>query len=622
MCNFTKVHSNKMEYINSLLSCENVLQFMMFADDSVEIQFKDHTSLQISPCGANYQFSKSVDGCPGLIDHHNVIRQRCRFATSNTKQKVDLGLKLRNLFATRPYIPMQFIHLSDESKVRLHRDITSFYWVDDDGCTKLEHADDNSVNVKSQHEVANVQLYSNGLQAQASFLARISPCTSRTTTPAQSPREKKSSAEGAQQEGRREYIWLKHIFPVQLCPKSWQYPLSKALSISGKQLIPNLEGALDVTHAPRPLPSVCAKQFRHQWRADESLANSAESELVLPTENERSMQKNVLKLLWNNKTLYWLNCTKSSGDMGIEVWMHDGSVLKSISASKYYLRHLSFNAANGAVELERTYSPTALPLKPDLKTVILRAVRLLSYIEQNGKIEDPSSNSICWHDALSLESKMSLNSLEDDKIQPNLEVVVPNLGKFTAINGSIQVSFDDESAMHVAVSQSQYLQLKKSSEVLAEIPWRLRMSDGTYKMNMNLLHCDADVSAYIKPTCDWILWLGKSSEERMADPFYSDSFYSADKLSMVSKELKKINMFNSKDSMNSLHSICNESSFGLNNSVHQFQPDIPTYFSTTVIPSKVSVESGLCMTPADIARALSNTSKAICDIDDVLNACR
>uniref|UniRef100_H2YSP4 C5orf34-like N-terminal domain-containing protein n=1 Tax=Ciona savignyi TaxID=51511 RepID=H2YSP4_CIOSA len=109
------------------LAENNVLQMVMFNDDSIEVQFKNHSFLLLSPCGANYQYHPPT--CDGLklVDSINTIRQRSKFATSETKAQVDIAMKARNLFATRPYLAAEFIHLCD-GVVHLHQDVLEYVW--------------------------------------------------------------------------------------------------------------------------------------------------------------------------------------------------------------------------------------------------------------------------------------------------------------------------------------------------------------------------------------------------------------------------------------------------------------------------------------------------------------
>ena len=100
---------------------------MLFNNDSLEIQFSDGSQLELSPCGANYQYifppSKTM-----VPEPEQKLLQRCKFATSKTRDKVEAALELRNLFASRPYIPPSFVSLYQEKADLDHRDIEEFHW--------------------------------------------------------------------------------------------------------------------------------------------------------------------------------------------------------------------------------------------------------------------------------------------------------------------------------------------------------------------------------------------------------------------------------------------------------------------------------------------------------------
>ena len=60
--------------------------------------------------------------------HARKSQQRCKFATSSTKPIVEAALEIRNLIASRPYIPERFVSIYQDRSDVDHRDIQEFTW--------------------------------------------------------------------------------------------------------------------------------------------------------------------------------------------------------------------------------------------------------------------------------------------------------------------------------------------------------------------------------------------------------------------------------------------------------------------------------------------------------------
>ena len=103
----------------------------------------------------------------------------------------------------------------------------------------------------------------------------------------------------------RKYVWVNQIFPVSSPPTRWKYPLL----IAQQSMNTNKDASqlLSTSHAPQPIPTVCEKQYSHVWRTN---FETNTSELSLPSpENDLANSNHplkALKLLWSNKTMYWL----------------------------------------------------------------------------------------------------------------------------------------------------------------------------------------------------------------------------------------------------------------------------------------------------------------------------
>lgn len=606
------------------------MQFSFFRDDSIEVLFKDYSLIELSPCGANYQYCRPLPGHPGLVDCHSAIKQRCVFATSETKSKVRAALKLRNLFATRPYLPSKFSNLSDNAVIHLYKDITSFYW---DSCCDKENVESVScsesggrVTVTSKQEHAQLSMDLSGQNVIVHFLARLSPCRTSFSSVQKDQvttslgNEKVPTAAGS----RRQYVWLKQVFPVGFSPACWKYPLALALQKHSESEV-DPRKSIPMSHCPRTLPSVCANQHKHQWTSAKiAFGQQSDAGTTLPVQLEAKHTGKVLKVLWDNSTVYWLgNVNTPSAEPKVEVWLVDGSVLQSISVPKQYFRHVKRHPETSEIELDRTYFPTALPMQATLKAAALRAMRLLSYLEECKHFSCSSQTcNACWQDELDcIEMTARIEASEEAKcsnaISLNETAVLPGLGKFSAVNGNIQIRFDDGTTLY-AIATSANLACCFYEKPL--VTCRVLLTDGSYGVSEDMFLEDSALARYTKPACDWLEWLSQSPAERAEHPFYSDTIFAPDKLDMVTSELEKICRFNVLADLSSSSSRSFSTSPQLDSSASSdFNHRAPESHMSDSISSTAAERP---LTANDVVKALRDTNRAISDIESVLQVCR
>lgn len=84
--------------------------FILYENDSLFIKYNDGTSLELSPCGSSFLHcqvqSRKVE-----------IRQLTRFAVSSFRSKILAAVRIRNLYAVRPYLCKELTG-QEELKVR------------------------------------------------------------------------------------------------------------------------------------------------------------------------------------------------------------------------------------------------------------------------------------------------------------------------------------------------------------------------------------------------------------------------------------------------------------------------------------------------------------------------
>ena len=599
----------------------------MFDDDSVEAHFKDGSSVQLSPCGSCYQYVSGDVDCVVPRLSKTLLRQRCCFATSETKSKVEFALFWRNHFAKRPYIPNHFQHLYDEV-VHYHKDITSYSWPDSiDSSYKEKTVKDNgfTVSVNENEDLARLTMSRNQHFCEVRHLVKLSPNCHSVSVNEGGVSETSDDFLDASNcnistSETRKYVWIKHVFPSSLYPLYWKYPISVALFLldSGS----DISQLINSSHAPQPISTICERQFSHVWRSN---ANTYVSGLCLPQSDDTvfySTSIKSIKCVWNNKVMYWCLMNDSLGiraNSGLEVWLSNNSVLISTKSPNYYYTHITFDDFNPSmIKSKRIYSSKALPMDPGLKTIILRAIRLQLYTEQLLKDTTITEKKpYCWQDDLRGFGNLTIDTGKPipEKLESLFESAdIPCLGQFSAAKNSIQITFSDNTTMYISLDQSQLDSLRKSSANLGAVSCRILFAKGQYMECSSLIQCDSHLSVYLKPACDWLTWLAKPKQQRLDSPFYSDTIFSREKLGMIDSELEKINRFNfllEQGSFNSTGSM-DES---LNNSATKSKLLLNDSSSFDCSQQNISASF-------EVAAVLKDTTQAINEIDCLINSMR
>ena len=603
---------------------------MVFHDDSVEVQFKDGSSIQLSPCGSCYQYVRNVADS-FVVSESNVEKRRCCFATSETKSKVNFCIFWRNHFAQRPYLPNYLLCMYN-NKVHLHKDITSYTWPDDADIKGIKNdkseTDKSDVVIHAKEDFAILTVSKNGYMCKVEYFVKVSPLS----TPVMYNEKKKNIIE---KRSKRNYVCLKKIFCSSSCPTFCKFPLSIVL---GKIKQNNdmvdveenqLSQLINSSHAPQPLPSVCNKQFSHVWKLSQKTQDSG---LFLPTNSFEKTSKSCLRLLktvWNSGVLYWVVKSSAQNTVRLEAWVSDGTVIVSNTSSNYYFTHFTSDAQNKVkFNMKRLYSPTCLPMNSNLKSAILRAIRLRSYAEQ-ALADCPEIATVkhCWQ-----ENILGFGNLEIESDFPaanNLDylhetVNIPKLGKFSVINSSVRIIFENGTTIYITINQSNLNSLQISNETLSAIPCRILFSNGQFMECNSLIQPDFHLSGYLNAACDWLLWLARPKAERQKNSFYSDTIFSSEKLAMVISELEKINRFNNLIESNSLESNTSNELSTDNKKLSLSNKSSETLDRSSTSPRlyKKATSSYNKSAPWNVDDVLKSTSDAINDIDSLISRLR
>ena len=588
--------------------------------------------LQLSPCGSCYQYIRSND-LPVSANIHNGVKQRCCFATSETKQKVNFAIYWRNHFAQRPFIPSFVHHLYGEI-VHSHKDVTEHTWPD-----RLDKSKQcNTVSVSANNGFAKLELNCNGHICAVDHLVKVNLPTfmqiSKSPLPNkldQSSVEKCSSCEQVNpMHLKRKYLWIKSVFPSKACPSVWKYPFSIALS-SLKSTDTALPELINSCHATQPLSNVCKKQFLHVWRVN-SAESSSGLHLHKDADNPKHFAVKSLKCVWNNEVMYWIIkniAGPNAVSISVETWLRDNAVLSSNLSPKYYFTHLVFDNENSSEPtLRRIYSATALPMEPSLRTVLLRAVRLQSYAEETVESHSKQSLNCCWFDdgGLGFGNFLKENNIQNEVGTLHETATIQGLARFSAVSNSVQIAFEDGTTLYVSLGPTQLNVLRSSKAELSFISCRILFSNGQYMECQSLLGVDSHLSTYLNPACDWLLWLSKTKEERCKDSFYSDTIFSDEKHAMVQSELEKINRFKylleTDSSLNSTKSLECSGNKSLETSNHDGADVKLKCMKSAENSPSIKKYIHVSSASSEVANALRNTNQVIDDIDHLIKSLR
>ncbi|XP_071085193.1 uncharacterized protein C5orf34 homolog [Haliotis cracherodii] len=145
---------------------------VLYTNDAVEVRYCDGSSLQLSPCGASVLHHDKPQPGQHPVAGLRKIQQRCRYVTSEYRQKVLQAVDFRNRFADRPYLCDGL--LVKEDVVPLYTDVQEVAWPKTADRSRAEHLPDGSVRIFSCDEFASLSLSEHRRDFTVCYLSKVS----------------------------------------------------------------------------------------------------------------------------------------------------------------------------------------------------------------------------------------------------------------------------------------------------------------------------------------------------------------------------------------------------------------------------------------------------------------
>ncbi|XP_072113636.1 uncharacterized protein C5orf34 homolog isoform X2 [Mobula birostris] len=605
-----------------------------YEDDSVEVQYTDGSSLQLSPCGSEFVIEKGPTQNLHPLQSSCRIRQRTPFVISTYKEQVLHALEFRNRFASRPYLPADLI--TADKLLNVFYDVSKVRWPGASSEGAVTVAGDGRVTVCSLGGYAFLHLSPSRHEFTVDFLARVSqsaPSKSHlkldsaqsdehyknqenmepagltsghkvSKTRAQSLQSEASAAtrpRGSRLEGSGptgihskymyQYTWVVQHHTVSWCPPEWRHPLHLALHYNRQQdKSTDPSGMGDHAGSPGILVPAAVPEVTTVLRSS------------LPL---HCLAPHLHRVIAGSVT-------------SVEIYPGDGSVLKPHDATNNYFTHYWPGCADEEGE-ERMYRVSSLPpdrpgSKYSICSLVTRAIRMLQFRNQL-KLSLKPLGMCCW---------------QTEEFQPGhsnqlplvlSEKVIENVGRFLAFsNGRVHISFCNGVRLNTSWDSGSQHRRKEpalSSQwnplilpvVLSEMEtdmkpgwFQLLFPDGSSQVVQ--LHSAGSYERYVAAAADWCRYLRDNPQQRksMDEPQLQACGQHQD-WSVIS-ELQKIQRFN----------------FLLENSSCLKRETPPFDHPVTQRPKETShaeAEEGW-----SVEGALTKTGRAIQDIELLLEANR
>nr|XP_045249608.1 uncharacterized protein C5orf34 homolog isoform X3 [Macaca fascicularis] len=460
------------------------LRMVLYEDDSVQVQYVDGSTLQLSPCGSEFLFEKSPPVSAHPLEQPERIRQRTHFVISTYREQLQRALDFRNSSATYPFLSETII--PSERKKHIFIDITEVRWPSlgtdgtmicmESGIVKITSLDGHAYLClpRSQHEftvhflckVSQKSDSSAGLsetnnKAPKDKLEKAGKICIHGNLSGQRLKNKENelhcqimkSKETLKKmncvngtEGREElplpgtkhtcvYTWVKQCWSVAACPEEWKYPLSLALHFHKK--INNMSKidahitqsrclTSDISEERGKVVSVLPRALPLSCPVPHLHRWNFWDSLLQRQSNEYSYPEQV-KMVWYKGVTYRLTHQNMNS---IEIYPGDGSVFKSEGA--YFGKYFTYySIQEGSEEREeKTYSVNNLP--PDrpgspfsVGSLIKQATRILQHCVKMRLSLSHNYRICCW--------KM-VPGINDSNILPLVlkESLIPSVGRFLA----------------------------------------------------------------------------------------------------------------------------------------------------------------------------------------------
>ncbi|KAM3936672.1 uncharacterized protein C5orf34 homolog [Leptodactylus fuscus] len=530
----------------------------LYADDAVEVQYRDGARLLLSPCGSEFMYERPERG-----------RHRTEFVTSNCREQVLQALNFRNTFSSRPFLPSSLV--PSGRITTLLAEISEVTWPSlEDPAGYVTRLEDGRVKVLSLD--GHAHLYMNALQKEITvrFLCQLScaPCAPETSShnkvnanpKAAGIKRSKYSSCVLQEETptcltkhASRYTWLEQRFSVADCPRLFQYPMDIALHTHQelaqygdiKRSVGTEETMSDCNTAekragtalPRALPLTCPAAHMHRLSF---------CKFSLEEENTLTVNPLPLKVVMSNGVLYRFIL---DGTNMMEIHPGDGSVFTSEGDSMgKYFHHYFVKEDTKQIE-ERLYTVRDLP--PDkpralysVRSVISQARRFLEFCYQHKLSINPLAHTCCWKTGSGPDSRAVIPLLLEQSF-------IPGQGRFAVYsNNTVCVSYLDGVLLYMHWNFAYFNKNEEcpdnttsqiSSGTVTQFGWCcLRFPDGSSKLVE--MEDPGEYASHIRNAVAWCKWLDEKSLGDMVNPITTETDM-AKGFGTVAHELEKIQRF-------------------------------------------------------------------------------
>ncbi|KAJ7381605.1 hypothetical protein OS493_040187, partial [Desmophyllum pertusum] len=359
-------------------SAENMCSIellVLYENDGLFIKYSDGTSLELSPCGSAFLHRQSAPS-------NSAMRQLTRFAVSSFRDKITEAVRIRNMFAARPYLCKE---LTDQRELKVgYQDVTQCCWPDQFTTDLITRLSDGSACVTSVDGLASLTLMPHRQAFIVKFLAEV-----KYPLP-----QKARNKEPDVQQHKRYFTWQEQIHSIFSYPTAWKYPLQIVLDAANKEKLSSCPPH-NVTTLSNSLPLTCSAVHLHTWKAQVLSDCSCDS-----VDWESFWQPN-MKVIWRDGATYRI-FRQSTGLFTVEIDPGDGSVMRSQAPRGRYFDHwfVQQNDLKDVEIQERVYSadkplPDRLLQRTEysIGRLVKQAARYIEFLSNAGQ---QLEERCCW----------------------------------------------------------------------------------------------------------------------------------------------------------------------------------------------------------------------------------
>lgn len=462
------------------------VRMVLYEDDSVQVNYADGSTLQLSPCGSEFLFEKAPPSSTHPLEQPERIRQRTHFVISNYREQLQRALDFRNSSATCPFLSESII--PSERKKRIFIDFSEVEWPSPDRDDCITYSESGVVKITSLDGHAYLCLPRSQHEFTVHFLCKVSQkpdssgippetknrvpkeelvgktrdvCRSgrlpgqrlrnkENETPRQLLTSKNASADircVSETEGREElaspgtehrysHVWVKQSWSAASCPEEWKYPLSLGLRFYNK--VP----AASAADAEVPVSGTVTSDNPEERGTGVSVLPRAlllscpaphmhrwnfwDSLVQRQSDAEEYSYPELVKVVWYKGVTYRLTHKNVNS---VEIFPGNGSVFRS--EGTHFGNYFTYSSQDDSGKREeKTYFVNNLP--PDrpgnlysVRSLIKQATRILQHCAKIRLSLSHNYHVCCWRMAPGVNVSSILPVLLKESL-------IPGVGRFLA----------------------------------------------------------------------------------------------------------------------------------------------------------------------------------------------